>query len=312
MNSNQLNNNTVVSLFVKDIKNQKLISETAYSIANQNLMPDVVLFYKDLSDSDISTLENLLKNPTLEVQKQDPEDKDKIINETFSAERGLNYKLIKTESNTFAKLFNETFNYANENGYEYMSVIECGDIIGRNWFSLVKTYASEIEETSIFFPISRVTTNGIFTGLINEAPWAEGMAEEAGRLDMNLISRFNCVSPLGTTFKVASIRDDGNSEIKDNGKYYPMKESLRLSSTYEFFLRMIYNDLKTITIPRIGYESRNQILPEYDEISSKIPQNICSLEVDKGGFSDKEANFWMELAKKEYFFDKDRNKTYVE
>ena len=75
---------------------------------------------------------------------------------------------------------------------------------------------------------------------------------------------------------------------------------------------MIYNDLKAYVIPRIGYELRTLTKDKYDHTSSKIPQNLISIAPENGGMSDAEAKFWVELTKKEYFFDEDRNKVYAQ
>ena len=48
----------------------------------------------------------------------------------------------------------------------------------------------------------------------------------------------------------------------------------------------------------------------FNPTSSKIPQNITQLAPEQGGITPEEGSFWMELAKKEYFFEEDRNKQY--
>jgi len=113
------------------------------------------------------------------------------------------------------------------------------------------------------------------------------------------------VNILGAVFKVESVKE--NSEQKEDGFYYPFKESFRLTHIYEFFLRMIYNDLKVQTIPRIGYELKMVGKPYFSETSSKVPQNISVLAPNLGGVPQNEIQFYVDLAKKEYFFDKDRN-----
>ena len=72
-----------------------------------------------------------------------------------------------------------------------------------------------------------------------------------------------------------------------------------------------YNDIKFYTVPRIGYERRIASRPpQVDLLSSKIPDDISTRKPEEGGMSEKEVRFWIDLAKKEYFFDEDRNEEY--
>ena len=161
----------------------------------------------------------------------------------------------------------------------------------------------------------RNSINGTFTGLLNEAAWAEGMAEEAGKVDVNLLMRYNCVNPLGAVYKVSAIEEYSECERDDKqapipGTLRPMKESMKLTHYYEFFLRMIYNDLKVMTIPRLCYELKIVRKEVFTDSTCKLPQDITAYPKERGGISNEEGRFWFELAKKEYFFDEDRKKTY--
>ena len=150
----------------------------------------------------------------------------------------------------------------------------------------------------------------MFSGLLNEAPWAEGLAEEAGKADLNLLSRFNCIVPVSAMFRIGLISE--YCEKKEDGKYYPFKESIKLSHYYEFMMRMIYNDVKAMCVPRIGYEFKVRGNDPFKHTYCKIPSNIGQIPIEKGGMTPKEGKFWMDLAKKEYFFDEDRKKVYEE
>ena len=77
-------------------------------------------------------------------------------------------------------------------------------------------------------------------------------------------------------------------------------------------MRMIYNDVKAMCIPRIGYEFKSNGGDVFKHSYCRIPANITQIPAEKGGVTPVEGKFWMELAKKEYFFDEDRNKIYEE
>ena len=92
-----------------------------------------------------------------------------------------------------------------------------------------------------------------------------------------------------------------------------MKESFKITSSYEFFLRFVYNDLKIFTIPRIAYEySLTHNAVSYDKFLSKVPSNLLQISQENGGVSQQEYQFWIQAAKKEYFFDEDRSIEYKE
>ena len=80
------------------------------------------------------------------------------------------------------------------------------------------------------------------------------------------------------------------------------KSSMKLTFVYEFLLRMTYNSAKIMTIPKIGYKHINlrtgSIFWNYKNGEEKITPN--------------EVSFWIETAKKEYFFTDDRNIKYQE
>ena len=306
---NLKNSNTLVSIFVEDLSNSITLEETLYSISKQKYGIDLLVLYSEgIDTSKLESIKNSLDSPKLVLRENN--EKGALEERILETDEKINYFLLPCDCNNFAKIFNKAFNVAMENEYEFFSIIEPNDIVGLNWYAQVDTYAKENQNTSIFFPLIRNTVNGTFNGLLNEAPWAEGLAEEAGKIDINLLIRFNCITPLGASFRVKSIQEF--SEVKDDGKYYPIKESIKLSHYYEFLMRMIFNDVKTMVIPRIGYEFRIKSNNFFKQTLCKIPYNISQMEIEKGGFSVEETQFWINFAKQDYFFDTDRNKTYEE
>jgi len=301
------NNNILVGIYLDKIKHEGQLSECIYALANQNYPVDVVVLDGGMSDREVEVLFNIAKKPTIKTVKT--KEDGGIEEQILESKSPLNINIIEVGVCNFSKVFNEIFNIAVENDYESFSVVETQDSIGANWYSIANTYMQENSEIGIFLPMMRNFQNGSLSGLMNEACWAEGIAEEAGKFDMNLLLRYNCANPLGGVYRVDKIQEF--SEEKD-GKFYPMKESFKLSHYYEFFLRMIYNDVKMMTVPRVGYDFVVLNSDEYNHSSSKVPANITTLPTEKGGLSVQEASFWMENAKKEYFFDEDRCKTFSE
>ena len=75
------------------------------------------------------------------------------------------------------------------------------------------------------------------------------------------------------------------------------KPSIKLTFIYEFLLRATYNDFRVMTIPKIGYKHMNMREKSlfWDYKNNKEDMIV-----------PEEAAFWVEQAKKEYFFTYDR------
>lgn len=300
------NSNILVGLYLDKIEHEGQLNELFFGLANQTHPVDVVVLDAGISDKELEMLTKVAKKAEVRMMKtneegQGPEE------EVVKAEKSVNLSVVKSEVSNFSKLFNDLFNLAIEGGYEAFSIIESGDAVGANWYNIANTYMQENKEVGFFLPMIKNWQNGALQGLMNEACWAEGVSEEAGKFDMNLLLRYNCANPLGGVYRVSELEE--YSEEKD-GRFLPMKESIRISHYYEFFLRMIYNDVKMTAVPRIGYEFRVNPAEEFSHSSSKIPGNISAIDPTKGGVAPAEVSFWMDLAKKEYFFDEDRCKTF--
>ncbi len=297
--------NCLVAMYLREMPLEQNLSECLYSLSEQSKPVDVVIFTHGLNEEQVSSIKNIAAKPFYTISKR--AENSETITERIDATKSLNCSFVDVESLNFSQIFNRTFNLAVQSGYELISLVEAEDSFSLKWFELAQTYSSENSEVAILLPLIKNSINGTFTGLLNEAAWAEGMSEEAGKVDINLLTRYNCINPLGAVYKISSIKE--YSEVSDD-TYYPMKESIKLSHYYEFFLRMIYNDLKVMTVPRLGYELRIVRKEIYTDSTCKLPQDITMYPADRGGITTEEGRFWFELAKKEYFFDEDRKRAY--
>lgn len=299
------NSNILVGLYLDEIKHEGQLNECFFGLANQSHPVDVVVLDGGLSNKDITTITKAAKKAIIKtvITNKDGDPEEQIL----KAEGSINLSIIKSTISNFPKVFNDIFNLALENNYEAMSIIEIGDAVGASWYQIADLYMKENEEVGFFLPMIKNWQNGSLTGLMNEACWAEGISEEAGRFDMNLLLRFNCANPLGGVYRISEL-EEYSEEV--DARYLPMKESIKVSHYYEFFLRMIYNDVKMMTIPRVGYDFRVNDEKEFKHSSSKVPGNITQLSIENGGMTANEASFWMDISKKEYFFDEDRKKIY--
>jgi len=282
------------------------LNECLYSIAEQSVPVDVLVLVNGLNKDQVDHLEKIIESPKITISKKN--EKGEITREEIVSKNDINYVIEITNSDTFQKVFNEAANYANINEYNFFSVIEYDDVLDNKWIEKVSLFANDKKDIDVFLPLTREMSNGVFLGFFNEASWVDGYAEEAGFFDSNLLLRFNCINITGSVFKTESLIS--KSENKD-GVYKPIKESMKIGYSYEFFLRMIYESLKMFTVPRIGYEHRiDRPSESVNYFSSKIPRDITMKTEENGGISAEEQIFWLNLAKKEYFIDTDRGLTF--
>jgi hypothetical protein len=179
-------------------------------------------------------------------------------------------------------------NFASEHvKTEYLSFLEYDDEYSRIWFKNVKKYTEVYPEIDLFLPIVVETDpNGNFISFTNETVWAKDFSEEMGILDNNTLSRYANYNFDGMVIKTKTFQRLGK-----------LKPSIKLTFIYEFLLRTTFNDSKVMVIPKLGYRHSNQ------RAGSLFVEYQTTLNQD-------EARFWLNLAKKEYFFKEDRKIMY--
>lgn len=184
--------------------------------------------------------------------------------------------------------FCSQINFASEHvKTEYLSFLEFDDEYSRIWFKNVKKYSEVYPEVDLFLPIVVETDpNGSFISFTNESVWAKDFSEEMGILDNNTLSRYANYNFDGMVVKTKTFEKLGK-----------LKSSIKLTFIYEFLLRLTFNDTKVMVIPKLGYRHSNQ-----------RPESLF-VEYQKNLTQD-EARFWLNLAKKEYFFKEDRKIMY--
>lgn len=188
-------------------------------------------------------------------------------------------------------------NYADQINYgvrnsnsEWVSLFEFDDEYSSIWFKNVELYSGVYPDVNAFLPIVVDTDeSGKFAGFTNEATFAANFTEEMGVLTNETLLDYQNFQTSGMVIKKSSFLDFGL-----------IKSSFKLTFGYEFFLRMTHNSVKIISIPKIGYKHTNlrqgSIFWNY-----KNGENVLT---------DDEVKFWIESAKKEYFFINDRNIKY--
>jgi len=83
-------------------------------------------------------------------------------------------------------------------------------------------------------------------------------------------------------------------------EYGAFKKNFKLTFVYEMLLRLSYNSVKIMTIPRIGYKHSNM----------REGSIFWNYKNGDNHLSNDEVLFWIESAKKEHFFNADRDIKY--
>lgn len=176
---------------------------------------------------------------------------------------------------------------------EWFSILEIDDEYNKNWVNLFNEYSNENPDVDVFLSLVKdINIEGNFLSYTNESTWAYGFTDKQGLLDNTALLEYQNFQISGGIYRT--------SKIKEYGK---LKENIKLTFGYEFLLRLTFNNLKIMTIPRVGYQHVNF---REDSLFWSYKNS------DKDKLDSNEVKFWLDTAKKEFFFKNVRDINYVE
>jgi hypothetical protein len=176
---------------------------------------------------------------------------------------------------------------------EWFSILEVDDEFNNIWLSSMNQYVKKYTDVDVFLPIVKdVNVEGKFLSFTNESTWAYGFTENQGFLDNDVLLDFQNYQTSGGLYRT--------EVIKENGL---LKENIKLTFSYEFLLRLTHNKVKVMTVPKIGYRHVN--LRENSLFWDYKNNEVTKLE-------EQEVKFWIETAKKEFFFKNKRDVNYTQ
>jgi len=208
--------------------------------------------------------------------------------------QNLSNKLeIKVLTNNGLTDFSSQINLGIDNcDTEWFSILEIDDEYKKVWLKTVNEYVNEYTDVDVFLPIVKdVNVEGKFISFTNESLWAYGFTEKQGILDNEVLLEFQNYQTSGGLFRT--------EKIKEFGKF---KENIKLTFIYEFLLRLTFNGVKIMSVPRIGYQHVNF---RDDSLFWLYKNNEEMI------LSENESKFWLDTAKKEFFFKNKRDVNYV-
>lgn len=169
---------------------------------------------------------------------------------------------------------------------KWISLFEFDDEYSSIWFKNVKKYSEHYPEIQMFLPIVVETDDkGVFAGFTNEATFAANFTQEMGFLTNDTLQNYQNFQTAGSVFKKEIIEDFGG-----------FKSSIKLTFIYEFLLRLTYNSVSVMTIPKLGYK----------HINMREGSIFWNYKFGESVMTEDEVKFWIQTAKREYFFVEDR------
>ncbi len=193
-------------------------------------------------------------------------------------------KLIWDKEPNYAEQMNYGISMSKNN---WVSPFEFDDEYAPIWFKNVKNYIDAFPETEMFLPVVvDVDDKLTFVGFTNEATFAANFTQEIGFLTNDTLQNYQNFQTAGSVFKKSLIENFGG-----------FKSSIKLTFVYEFLLRLTYNSVSIMTIPRLGYKHLNL----------REGSIFWNYKFGENKMVDNEVRFWIETAKKEYFFKEDRS-----
>jgi len=195
--------------------------------------------------------------------------------------------------NVVIKPWEETPNFASQVNFgvknaqgTWISVMEFDDEYSNIWFDNVLKYSEAFPEVQMFLPVVVETDEkGGFAGFTNEATFAANFSQEMGILTNDTLQDYQNFQVSGSAIKKTLFDDFGG-----------IKSSIKLTFVYEFLLRLTYNSVPIMTIPRLGYKHTNM----------REGSIFWNYKFGDSILSEPEVRFWIQSAKQEYFFTDDR------
>ena len=174
---------------------------------------------------------------------------------------------------------------------EWFSILEIDDEYRKVWLPSMKEHVETFKDVDVFLPIVRdVNVEGKFLSYMNESVWAYGFTNTQGFLDNELLTEYQNYQTSGGLYRT--------QVIKDNGSF---KNNIKLTFSYEFLLRLTHHGVKIMTVPRLGYR----------HVNLREGSLFWSYKNDKKMvLSEDEVKFWLETAKKEFYFKNKRDIKY--
>jgi len=240
--------------------------------------------YKEMLSNAISSIEDFHNDVTLSIVCP-----TKVKEELNNLSNKLEITFVENKGNTdFCSQINLGIEKCET---EWFSIFEIDDEYRPIWLKSMNEYLNIYSDVDVFLPIIRdINKDGTFVNFTNESAWAYGFTELQGFIDNEVLLEFQNYQTSGGLYRTQVIKDNGS-----------LKENIKLSFSYEFLLRLTHNGVRIMTVPRIGYQHVNM---REDSLFWSYRNN------EENKLQENEVKFWLDTAKKEFFFKNKRDVKY--
>ena len=208
---------------------------------------------------------------------------NKFINETEFSK--IKLEVLKNEGDSsFQGQMNYASKYVNT---KYFMYLEYDDELNENYLHRADKYFEEMSDVGVFLNILiNVNEENKPINLTNEMAWSRQFNDKTsdlGYLNIDHLTQFSDFNISGAFIDTKMFKNIGM-----------LKTKIELSFVYEFLLRVLNSGYKVFVIPKIGYKHVK------DRDGSLFKKYMLEM-------STIDRKFWFETAKKEYFFNNDRD-----
>jgi hypothetical protein len=198
----------------------------------------------------------------------------------------LDFLILPEEIKLISPNYTEIVNFAVHHiNTDYFTVLQYDDIINDKFVNNVNIYSNAYPTVTAFLPINLEFDGDSFVRTTNESVWTMDYTEKQGYLDFETLKNTPIFTFNGATYKTEDF-------LVNNG----FKNSIKKYFEYEFFLRLLTKSMEIMVIPKFmirhTINRKNSLSEKYDALDKL------------------ELLFYQDLAKKEYFFEQDREITY--
>jgi len=168
----------------------------------------------------------------------------------------------------------------------YFTILQYDDVLNNSFVKNVHTYTTAYPTVSVFLPIVLEFDGNSFVRSVNEAVWNIDYTAKQGYLDFDTLKKMNIFSFVGAIYKTEEF-------LENNG----FKHTIKVFFEYEYYLRILYKMSEVMVIPKFMVRhtiNRANCLTSFYENIDKL-----------------EGKFYLDLSRKEYFFNEDRQIVYT-
>jgi len=193
----------------------------------------------------------------------------------------------ESEKSSYQALVNYALDFARD--ADFISILEFDDEVTPNASNIITEHAEAYPESQILAPLVCVVKDinqdkPMLVGMANEAVFANGVAEERGFVDYNMMLKTNFLFVNGVYIKPEVFEEFG-----------VFKENFEMFFDYEWALRVVYNGTIIRGIAKAGrfhYLYEDGMFEQHKNLDRKLRED------------------YLGAARREYFFDEDRELTF--